>query len=379
MKIGILATHFAKGQPASSEPHLVNLVNAMSAMDRDNQYILFARTDNIACFNLNGGNFKAVVFPGLCRYVWFRILCEQLIVPVIALVRRLDVLHFTANAGPALLPCKSVGTIHWTPDPLVMATFPWYKRVYFALLFKLSIRKANKLIAVSQSCKMDAIHSLELEADKIVVVPHGVGQGFVTGPGPDQIASARARYRLPEKYLLCVTSTYPYKALPVTLAAFVRARTRYGIPHRLVLVGNIDLEVFSEMERQVAPDFAWADEVIVTGYLPYEELPAIYGGASALVYVSLRETFGLALLEAMASGVPVVISNIPALVEVAQDAAVIVETNDVDHLAEAIYQVISTPELREQLIQKGLARVREFSWERAAQQTIDVYRKTMQT
>ena len=373
MKIGIMAIHFARGQVASSEPHLVNLVNNIVRLDHVNQYTLFVRADNVSCFELDAPNIEAVIFPDLCRYIGFRIFCEQIVVPLIALTRRLDVLHFNSNVGPALLSCASVGTIHWTPDPLTMARSPWYKRIYFALLFKWSVTKADKLIAVSQSCKIEAIKTLKVDESRIDIVPHGVSTNFQARQGQGEIANFRARYCLPDNYLLCVTSSEPYKSLPVTLEAFEKSKTIYHIQERLVLVGNIHPGEFTEMKKRIAPDFPWQDEVILTGYLPYEEIPAIYQGATALIYHSLRETFGIPLLEAMASGVPVIISNIPALTEVAGDAALVVESNNVEQLSDAIYSVIALQDLSREMSRKGLERACEYTWERAAQDTIRVY------
>jgi glycosyltransferase involved in cell wall biosynthesis len=151
--------------------------------------------------------------------------------------------------------------------------------------------------------------------------------------------------------------------------------SEHKLSQDLVLVGNVAPRAVADTTHDHTPGLSWNAKVLTTGYVAYAELPALYSRATALVYHSLQETFGIPVLEAMAAGVPVIISDIPALREIAGEAALIVEPNNVDQLAEAMGVMTSRPEIAGELVRKGLERVREFTWERAARQTLEVYKK----
>ena len=125
------------------------------------------------------------------------------------------------------------------------------------------------------------------------------------------------------------------------------------------------------------PHIDWTREVVSLGYVPYREVPVIYGGASLFIYVSLRETFGIPLVEAMASGIPMIISNIPVLKEIAGNAAISVDTNNAEDTSLAIYKIICDPILGKKLVDYGQRRVAEFSWDKAARDTIKVYQRAL--
>ena len=182
------------------------------------------------------------------------------------------------------------------------------------------------------------------------------------------------RYGIRRPFVLCVGAQQSRKNLPRLVAAF--ARLRADLPtSRLVIVGPT-LWRYDGLQEQIQ-SLGLDDAVQVLGYVPDKDLPALYSAADVFVFPSLYEGFGLPILEAMACGTPVVCSNSTSLPEVANDAALLIEPHDVDGMAGAMQRVLRDADLRVMLRKSGLKRAQDFSWERAAQETVAVYRQVM--
>ena len=233
-------------------------------------------------------------------------------------------------------------------------------------------RRVRQILTVSHYSKDRIAEICRVPADKIHVVHNGVDQRFRPA-AEEEIAAARQRFVLPENYVLCVGSLEPRKNLPRLLEAWrnvsQQRKTNPQSPQespKLVLVGTT-AAVFASAKLD-APD----ESVVLTGYVPDEMLPALYSGATAFVYPSLYEGFGLTVLEAMACGTPVICSSTTSLPEVAGDAAILVDPNDTAAICQAIHDLLADEPLRSSLRTRGLARAQEFTWDRAAQQTWQV-------
>jgi len=230
-------------------------------------------------------------------------------------------------------------------------------------------RRVRQILTVSEYSKDRIAEICRVPAEKIHVVHNGVDPRFHPASA-QEIAAARERFALPENYVLCVGSLEPRKNLPRLLEAWQlvnsqRTSNQQGQQDKpkLVLVGS-SAAVFASAKLE-APD----DSVVLTGYVPDELLPALYSGATAFVYPSLYEGFGLTVLEAMACGTPVICSSTTSLPEVAGDAAVLVDPNHTAAISQAIQDLLVDETLRSSLRARGLARAQEFTWDRAAQQT----------
>jgi glycosyltransferase involved in cell wall biosynthesis len=254
--------------------------------------------------------------------------------------RKDDVLHVPGHRGPLLSPTPLVVTIH----DLAVFRHPeafnrWTRRYSRAFLPRLA-RSATRVIAVSEFTAHEAVELLGVDEERVRVIPHGVEAPFEPhGPAAGG------------EYLLAVGTLEPRKNLPrVVLAA-----ERSGVDVRVV----------------GAP--GWGDvDVESTGFVSDDELARLYRGAAALVYPSLYEGFGLPVLEAMASGTPVVTSRDGALAELTGEAGVLVDPLDVDAIAAGIQEALRR---REELRAAGLERARSFTWEAAAHATAEVYRE----
>jgi len=271
-----------------------------------------------------------------------------------------------------LMPLKGIPTVLTIHD-LIPQLLPQHhkplNRWYLRWTMPLYCRRADRVIAVSEATRRDLAQLYDLPLSKISVIHEAAAPHFEP-TSPELQAEVRARHGLPERYLLYVGTIEPRKNLERLLRVWDPLYRAGEVPP-LVLVGKrgwLADGFYAALESLPA-----RDGVCLTGYVSDADLPAIYGAATAFVFPSLYEGFGLPPLEAMACGTPVVCSTAPSLEEVVGGAALCVEAEDDVGLGEAIRRVSSDSALREDLRARGLARAAGFSWARAARETLDVY------
>jgi glycosyltransferase involved in cell wall biosynthesis len=246
-------------------------------------------------------------------------------------------------------------------------------RWYLNWALPLYCRRATHIIAISECTREDLIEAYELTPGKISVIGEAADPRFKP-QSADRVAAVRRRYGLPERYLLFVGTIEPRKNLTRLLHAFEVLRQE-GLVDGLVLVGKrgwLYDDFFAELERSPA-----RGAVILPGYVPDEDLPAVYAGARALAFPSLYEGFGLPVLEAMASGTPVTCSGTSSLPEVAGDAAITFDPTSEEGIVHALRRLLGDPDLQQELAQRGLRRAGQFSWDRVASHTEAVYEATL--
>ena len=272
-----------------------------------------------------------------------------------------------------LLPLRAVPTVLTVHD-LIFRHLPEHhkplNRWYLNLTMPLYCRRATHIIAISECTRRDLIAAYSLPPEKITVIHEAADPRFCLQP-PDAVTTIRARYGLPDCYLLFVGTIEPRKNLMRLLTAFETVHAE-GLSDGLVIVGKrgwLYDDFFAALERSPA-----RDAVIFPGYVPDDDLPAIYAGAQASIFPSIYEGFGLPVLEAMACGTPVAASNGSSIPEVGGEAALYFDPTDTEALTEAIRTVLDDADLRADLRQRGFEQAARFSWERAAEATTRVYR-----
>jgi glycosyltransferase involved in cell wall biosynthesis len=295
-------------------------------------------------------------------------------------LRRLapDIFHTPHVVKPWSLPRRSVTTVH----DLIPLTHPdslpsRLQRLLFRQALRLTCWTSAAIIVPSEASRRDLVRRLSVPADRIHLVPHGVGERFQPQPAAE-IARVRREYGLPARYVLQIGGNKPHKNLPRLVEAWADGDGRgptHGDPAQagLVLAGRQDPR-FAEAHSRVRAR-GLRGSVLFIGEVAERDLPALYSGAELFVYPSLGEGFGLPVVEAMACGTPVVCSDVPALSEVAGHAAVLVNPTDVPGLGRAIRRLLGADRLREQLRQRGLARAQAFPWSTTAAGTCRVYRE----
>jgi len=290
---------------------------------------------------------------------------EQLRLPLALRRHRIDVFHRPSGAGGlALRPLAGSRVVVTVHDAIPLKYREDYlrnvaHRAFFAFQMSLS-RRADAVITVSETSKHDLVTIGRFAPSKIAVIGEGVDRDFLTaGPGDAPAGGA--------PYLLAMGAGEPRKNVARVIEGFLRVAGR--IDHRLLLVGGP-----WRGRRAVIPPSA-SGRVQDVGAVTNAQLGALYRGAAAFIYPSLDEGFGLPVLEAMACGTPVVTSRAGSLAEIAGAAALYVDPRDPSAIGDAILEVVTDPVRRSALVAAGQARVRLFSWEAAARQTIEVYER----
>jgi glycosyltransferase involved in cell wall biosynthesis len=233
-------------------------------------------------------------------------------------------------------------------------------------MFREQIRRvcerSSALIAISDCTKRDLIDLMDIEPDRVHVVYPGRLQD-VQRPRPDQVAAVMERYAIKGAYILYVGSMGTHKNVATLLRAYEQARQANRLSTSLVLAGGTE---WGGKTLDLLESLSVRQDVIVTGFVPDEELPALYTGADLFVFPSLYEGFGLPVLEAMAYGKAIVVSRGGALPEAAGSAGISVDPDNVDAFAEAIAHVLEDTSRRESMEQASLAQAEKFSWEASA-------------
>jgi glycosyltransferase involved in cell wall biosynthesis len=275
--------------------------------------------------------------------------------------------------APAWGNWRSVVTLHDLAFLLYPGTHTPASRAYYAATGE-SVRRAQRVVAVSQRTASDAVRLLGVDPARVRVVYEAAGPEFAPRPR-EALLPLAARLGIPidRPYLLFVGTLEPRKNVPLLLDAF--ARVRSSIDAHLVIVGArgwLDEPIFAAHARSGV-----ADAAHFVGWLDEADLAVLYSHAGVLVLPSLYEGFGLPVLEAMACGAPVVSSNAGPLPEVAGDAAVLLPPVDATLWADTLVSILSQPRRAADLRARGLARAAQFSWDRAALATREVYREAL--
>ena len=259
-------------------------------------------------------------------------------------------------------PVRKAGIIYDLVWKLYPETMEFGNRIRMALFTPRNMKKLDLLIAISEQTKKDAQRILKLRTP-IEAIPLAADERLFYPAPRSSVAAVKRKYGIDRPYLLSVSTLEPRKNLRSLIAAYRALPERHR--YRLVLVGMIgwiEREFFEYLEGSDV-----REGVILTGYLPAEELAPLYRGASAFVFPSLYEGFGLPILEAMQCGCPVITSNRSSMPEVAGDAAILIDPEDVPSITRAMHAVLTDPRLRRTLSVKGKVQARRFSWRRSAQ------------
>ncbi|MEX2006660.1 MAG: glycosyltransferase family 1 protein [Candidatus Saccharimonadales bacterium] len=310
----------------------------------------------------------AVYFQTFKRLGWF------LPYDAIALRRYDAMLFFNFVVFPVRKKVKTIAFIH----DLSFIHFSEYTQVknltYMQKFVPYSIDRASHIITISQSTKNQIVEHYKVSPGKISIITPAINHSQFYQRPMHEISEIRKKYKLPTKYILYASTLEPRKNIEGILRSYSALGDDLKMEYGLVLAGGKgwkDESIFKTIDELRSA----GENIITTGYVPDEDLPAIYSGATLFVYPSFYEGFGIPLLEAMACGVPVITSNNTSLPEVVGSAAILVEAGDTTALSKAINKVLNNPERANLLREKGLAQAKKFSWEKSAKKLMAVLEK----
>lgn len=316
---------------------------------------------------------------------------ENIALGVELLPRRLDLLHSPDFIPPRFGAKHYVITIHDLAFLLYANIQTADSLRYYAGQIERAVKQADQIIAVSQTTKDDIVHLLDVPEEKITVVYEGVHsifkpenqEGRVTG-ATKRLPSKKSNLHSPltpaptalaDEYILFVGTIEPRKNIPNLLRGYAILKAREKHIPKLVLVGQKGW--LAEPSFEAIENLKLENDVMWLGNVPFDGLPELYRGAKMLVFPSLYEGFGFPPLEAMACGTPVVTSDRGSLKEITGDAAVYIDPDNPDSIADGMQKLLLDKALYQDLCDKGLKHVQQFTWESAAHQTLAVYQKVL--
>ena len=350
--------------------YATQLLLALAAIDSSNTYFVCVREDSpLVGLLKNQENFHVenIAPSGVVRQQWF----ERFRLREWILCHDLDLFHGPAFVIPARCPVPSVVTIHDLVFHLFPETVSLSRRWHYRASIPRSIREASCILADSESTARDLRKHFGVEKKKIATVPLGVDERFFQVS--DEAARHRVRecYQLPERFVLTVGTLEPRKNLPTLLRAYARLRESVPATPDLVVMGRTGWKV-AGIRRQLR-ESGLADHVHLPGFARDKDLPPLYQMADLFVCASVYEGFGLPVLEAMASGVPVVASDNSSLPEVVGETGWLTRADDAEAIARTLREVLNESDYAQKRAALSRERARTFSWRSTAEKTLAAY------
>ncbi|MBC8076851.1 MAG: glycosyltransferase family 4 protein, partial [Chloroflexales bacterium] len=335
-----LLAHTRSFRRAGISYYIEELLKQLGVVDRTNRYSVYTTRglggDELALpqnFAVRPSHVPTI--NPRVRVPW-----DQFVAPLLASLAGVDVYHSTHAVIPLFMRAPSVVTIHDLSPMSFPQTFRRHNRVYLNWATRVAVRKARHILAVSEFTKRELVRLLSVPPERITVTHNAADRRFAP-PGPARLDAFRAQKGLPERFLLFIGTLEPRKNLTTLLDAYARVAVETDVP--LIVGGGrgwMFEPVFARLEA-----LGLKERVHFPGYLEHDELPLWYAAATAFVFPSLWEGFGIPPLEAMACGTPVIASNAASLPEVVGDAGILVAPTDVDALAAALRRVLRDAEL----------------------------------
>ena len=344
-----------------------NLLRHLARIDRTTEFVLLCQPADTDGLKQLGENFRTV--PERAGAYSVR---EQINVPLDLRREKVDLFHAPHYILPPLVPCKSVVTIH----DCIHLRFPQYLPNQFAYAYArsslwIASHRANRILTVSEASKRDILRYFRVPESKIDVIYNAIDERFGEAPTDEEMQQVQERFQLDDRFVLYAGNIKPHKNLERLIEAFHAVRRGPLEQVKLLIIGD-EISKYATLRRAVHR-LKLHKHVRFLGFVPDKTLACLYRLASVFVFPSLYEGFGLPPLEAMASGTPVITSNVSSLPEVVGDAALLIDPYDPGAIADAMRRVLTEEGLASEMRVRGFMRVRHFSWERSVRRVREIY------
>ncbi len=372
MRIGIEGQRLFRQKKHGMDMVALELVRNLQEIDQTNEYFIFIKKDEDPCLE-SSENFHIVELESKPYPLW-----EQKILPAAARKAGCEILHCTSNTAPIFTSIPMVVTIH---DIIYMESISLFRKgsssyqrfgnMYRSFIVPMVVKKCRKVITVSEFEKKRISSFFKIDDSRIKAIYNGVSFHFRPVNDPSVFESLRARYKLPDKFVFFFGNTDPKKNTIGVLRALSLFNKRSEEKLHLVML-DFDRQALNKLIDEVG-DSSLNNYITLTGYIPNSELPGIYSMSSVFLYPSLRESFGIPMLEAMACGTPVITSNTSSMPEVAGNAAIFIDPFKPEQITDAMFKLLSDQELRSNLVSEGYIQSGKFTWKNMAMQMLEVY------
>lgn len=376
MRVGINLLALVPSVNGGVEVYVRNLLQGLTEDHTDNEYYLFTNRASEGSFEISDARFHKISVGVRGDRRPSRVLWEQVYLPMAARRAKLDVLHSPSYTWPILSEVPGVVTVH----DMLYATYPEYvaqpKLTFWRLLVPWSTRKCRRIITVSENSKRDILRYLGVPAEKVVVTPEALDCRFRdVSLDLGRVRQVLTKYNLEPPYILNVGGCAAHKNAAVLIKALTEVRSLPGTERLSLAIVGKDNGARGHLER-LSQSLGLRSVVTFTGYVSDDDLPHLYRGAALYASPSYFEGFGLTVLEAMASGIPVMVSNRGSLPEVVGEAALIVDPDRREDVVSGLNRVASDSRLRDDLVRKARARLASYSWRQATRLTLKAYQET---
>src|SRR5690242_20691325 len=361
--------------------HLLHLLEGLDSLDeKEQQYLLlaprFRRAYTVRAPQLSDRFREVEVVSALARLgenveqVWW----EQVGIVLAGMREKIDLLHCPYWSNPIWSPWPTVVTVHDVIQ-FVLPEYAWRKisRMYFGLV-SVAARRAQAVITVSECSKRDIMKIIGLPADRIHVIGNAVDASFYPVRDAWLLANVRERYGIASRFILYFGGFDMRKNVPRLIEAYARLPEHLRREYQFVVAGryhNLGHPLFPD-PRATVRQLGLEGNVVFTGQIREQDKAPLYSAATVYAFPSLYEGFGMPVLEAMACGTPVLTSTTSALPEVAGDAALLVDPENVAAIAAGMERLLTDQDLCDELRTRGFARARQFTWDRCAEATLQV-------
>jgi glycosyltransferase involved in cell wall biosynthesis len=376
MKIGIEAQRIFRKKKHGMDMVALELIRNLQEVDHKNEYFIFVKPDEDNSVIKETSNFKIIPLKGGAYPLW-----EQLSLPRAAKKYGCQLLHCTSNTAPINSSIPLITTLH---DIIYMessylkllrssaSAYQKFGNIYRKLIIPKVVKKSRCLITVSHFEKKRIADFFKIKDEKkLSAVYNGVSTHFTPITNTDELDRVKAKYKLPDNYFFFLGNTDPKKNTKGTLKAFSQFLKRTNTDYSLVML-DYDKEELEKLLEEIE-DPKLINNIILTGYVVNTDLPAIYAQSKIFLYPSLRESFGIPMLEAMACGTPVITSTTSSMPEVAGSAAILINPFDPEEITTAMIKLYADTDLRKRLIEKGREQASKYSWKKMAQDVAGIY------